>query len=362
LALGNIVSTPMSSFAGTDEWNILYKSDYADTYHPWYVFDGNLGNRALQNYETGVHYSITSKTSSIYKVTQVKYYTAVPSQSSGNFFIEYYNGTSWIRHQAVNITLATGENIINLTTPMVGKGFRLFWDVATYADTSEIIFWGEKLNYYYLFKTSDNNLMTYTTSWNNVGTYPPNADLFLNSGMRSLDNLNKDELSLLNGPSLLLYTQGSTTSKSFSLTANHNPKICKVNLNLSEVENFDSFTLTSGMCKFLVSNDNGLNWYYFDGTSFIQSPSTISDIETNGMVASTFNTISSTNLTTFFSSKKVSFSFLLKDGESVDSIVSQVDLFGTWNKANLSYDYDYYFGNTLLSIKFYVSTNYKVNS
>ena len=362
----NILDQSMTSYAGTPLFNIVYTKEYTG-YPAWRVFDNIQSGRALlagDNYAllTGNYYGLTTKQNKTYVINSFRYSSSYPSQSSGQFALEYYDGENWHRHSTYNKTLSDGVYLeIDLSSsPMIGKGFRIYWDIATFADSGEVQFIGKEAPTYYIIQDG-NELKTYTTQWNTIGTYPPSFELFVSSGMSTLPQLTSSHLSQLANNSKILCATYST-SKQLNTSITNLSKIIKSNtFILSETENIDSINITSTSdIKCFISPDNGNKWYSYVNNIWTEYELNLHNLTNSGMDINTFNAINS-NFNSLLINKTLNFAFLLPTNSNyVDAIQYTADLKGSWAKSKHKLEYNYSLINTKIYFNAFIPRVIKI--
>ena len=224
--------------------------------------------------------------------------------------------------------------------------------------------------YYFNNKTYkvDNNILVEVS--NNI----PTENDFKDNGMNTI---NSSDVSLINGPYTLYtyYYNNESSNTMINTTVNQKEKIIKFKLiSLTDVINFDTFTLTSNInnnsiLKFLISTD-GNNYFKFDNTNWVNT--SLSNISNEGMTLSELNNINTgLNNLVFINDKQLFLAVYMKldnftDTLNLDKIEIQVDLCGKWEildqftNSTQNYYFKFAAGDKLTS-NLYLPGTYKIN-
>ncbi|RJS60102.1 SPRY domain-containing protein [Bacillus sp. PK3_68] len=215
-------------------------------------------------------------------------------------------------------------------------------------------------------------------AWETVSVGLPSKSQFEQEGMEDLSVLNRvngySPLDELTGEiEIVVWTEEINAQKNLNMAAIPQDQLVlpTKDINIRSVENIDSFILNvtqagQGAIKTVVSFDKGTTWYTRSSGSWIETD--LANIKTEGITPAALNTITSSEWAALRgTSNTVRFAYHLSieeitDIATVNDLISQMDMKGTWKKAVHGIDYDYeYPNNDQLSVTIYQNGDYKIN-
>lgn len=221
-------------------------------------------------------------------------------------------------------------------------------------------------NYNYMKWNSTNK------NWDVISDTLPTKQQFIDHGMDALPDWSA--LSQLPGEiEIVTWTEEENAQRDIEMIAIPQDQIVlpTKDINIRSVENIDSFMLRvmqegQGVIKTAVSFDSGLTWYTRSSGMWVEMG--LNNIKTEGMTPVVLNAITSSEWAALRgASSTVRFAYYLSveevtDLATVNDLVSQMDMKGTWRKAVHGTDYDYeYPNNDQLTVTIYQSGDYKIN-
>lgn len=229
------------------------------------------------------------------------------------------------------------------------------------------------LNRVFIF--SNENYMRWndaTKNWDVISDTLPTKQQFIDKGMDTIPDWSA--LSQLTGEiEIVTWTEEENAQRDIEMIAIPQDQIVlpTKDINIRSVENIDSFTLRvmqegQGVIKTAVSFDSGITWYTRSSGMWVEMG--LNNIKTEGMTPVVLNAITSSEWAALRgTSSTVRFAYYLSveevtDLATVNDLVSQMDMKGTWRKAVHGTDYDYeYPNNDQLTVTIYQSGDYKIN-
>lgn len=227
------------------------------------------------------------------------------------------------------------------------------------------------------------NIKTYAAgSYTTIGTAPATEAMFTQYGMPDISVIGSAGWGTLTSPtpSVLAYMdQTATPPNAFVATAVPNPKLIlpTSDIRTQRFTTMTSVSLTStatggGVIRLIASNDKGLTWKTWNGTSWVNIDITnLATVKANGMTPSTLNAITSAQWLQLVGSGSfitpLRFGYYLEMTASTDTALTDLitvtaSMQGTWGVAVPGTDYKYsYLGTQTLQIKILSNGDFKVN-
>ncbi|MGE7624634.1 SPRY domain-containing protein [Viridibacillus sp. NPDC096237] len=213
------------------------------------------------------------------------------------------------------------------------------------------------------------------STWEVVSTTTPTVGQFQEHGMDSIPTTKLPLLGEVNNIGIVTWVSDENHSPIVNLSAiPHNQLVLPTkDINIRWIENIDYIKLTvnelnHGRIRVITSFDGGLKWHTINGMKWIEVSPIVGEAIMHGMSAATLAAVTSTQWAELRgTSNTIRFAYALSiedttDVGEIDSLITQMDMKGTWKKAVHGKDYDYeYPNNDELQVIIYADGDYKIN-
>ncbi|MBK3495308.1 discoidin domain-containing protein [Viridibacillus sp. YIM B01967] len=279
------------------------------------------------------------------------------------------DGVNWVSIKTLSLqnTTSAQEFILMNNNPS------RFWRLLANANPKEL-FGG---NYYYWNVSDIKFFVLIKGVWSVVGYIPATKEMFDVHGMDDLTSITNKSIQQLasNMLELLNWTDGENLLKKLIVDAiPHNQLVLPTkDINIRSIENIDSIilkTAVSGnaLVKVIVSFDKGITWQAHNNVEWIKVNETTWDVLSSGMDPIQLEAVTYKQWAELRgNSNTIRFAYALSkedttDVGEIDSLITQMDMKGTWKKAVHDKDYSYeYPNNDELLVTIYANGDYKIN-